>query len=67
MSEKLVLSVTEYAKLMNIGRDAAYTAVRNGDVPSVRVGNKIFRIPVAAVEQQLGLEPGKIDRMLAES
>jgi excisionase family DNA binding protein len=66
MNEKLVLSVTEYAKLMNIGRDAAYTAVRNGDVPAMRVGNKILRIPVAAVEQQLGLAPGKIDQMLAD-
>ena len=38
----LVLSVAEAAKLLQIGKGAAYEAVRTGDLPSIRVGRRIL-------------------------
>lgn len=36
-----VLTVTEVSRLMRIGRGTAYEAVRRGDIPSIRIGNRI--------------------------
>ena len=38
----LVLNVAEAAKLLQIGKGAAYEAVRTGDLPSIRVGRRIL-------------------------
>lgn len=53
-----VLTVEEAAKLLRIGRGAAYEAVRKGEIPSVRVGRTI-RVPRRALLELLGaLEAG---------
>lgn len=48
-----VLTVEEAAKLLRIGRGAAYEAVRKGEIPSVRVGRSI-RVPRRALLELLG-------------
>lgn len=45
-------SVDEVAALLGIGRNSAYEAVRRGDFPSIKVGNRIV------------VPKGPIDRML---
>lgn len=56
MSEPpLVLTVEEAARLLRIGRTAAYEAVRRGDIPSLRIG-KTLRVPRVALERMLAGE-----------
>ena len=42
MSESLVLTVEEAAKLLRVSRGSAYEAVRTGELPSVRIGRRIL-------------------------
>lgn len=43
------LSPTELASLLGIGRAAAYEALRRGDIPSIRLNDRMLRIPRAAL------------------
>lgn len=43
-----VLTVEEWAEAMRISRSAAYAAVKNGDVQTIRIG-RLIRIPASAV------------------
>ncbi len=54
MSEPSVLTVEEAAAVLRIGRSAAYTAVRCGDIPSVRLGRSL-RVPRHQLEAMLGM------------
>ena len=47
---QLLLGVREAALLLGIGRDSAYALVREGRLPSVRIGRRIL-VPRAALEQ----------------
>lgn len=44
----LVLSVPELAKVLGIGRNAAYSLVNSGEIRSIRIGKNI-RIPQFAL------------------
>ena len=50
--DKLVYSVTEIAKLLDIGRSKAYELVRSGTIPSLRLGRRIV-IPKLALSRFL--------------
>lgn len=50
--EVKVYTVEEVAKLLRIGRSAAYEAVRRGQIPSVRLGRRL-RVPSKALDQLL--------------
>lgn len=52
MSESLVLTIPEAAKLLAIGRTAAYEAARRGEIPAVRIGRS-WRVPRQALEELL--------------
>lgn len=54
MRGRLTCSVSEVAKLYGIGRNAAYAAVRAGEIPSLRIGGRIV-IPIARALEQLGV------------
>lgn len=43
-----VLTVTELQEILGIGRNTAYSLLRSGTVPSIKVGKK-YRIPKDAV------------------
>lgn len=48
------LSVEEAAEQLGIGREAAYQAVRSGQIPSLRIGRRI-RIPTPKLLEMLGV------------
>lgn len=50
--EKLTLTVPETARLLGVSRMTAYTAVREGAIPSLRIGRRVL-IPRAALERLL--------------
>jgi excisionase family DNA binding protein len=47
-----VLTVEEAARVLRLGRNAAYQAVRRGDIPSLRLGRRLL-IPKKAIEHML--------------
>ncbi|MFI6956652.1 helix-turn-helix domain-containing protein [Nocardia sp. NPDC050408] len=58
------VSVPDAARLLGVGRSTVYTAVKSGEVPSIRVGNRV-RIPSRWVRQvlQLQADPGDNDTL----
>lgn len=46
------VTVVEAAALLGVSRNTAYQAVRDGTVPSIRVGRRIL-VPVHALDQLL--------------
>jgi len=50
--EKRTYSIPEAAKVLGIGRTAAYEAARTGEIPTIRIGKRIL-VPVAALERLL--------------
>jgi excisionase family DNA binding protein len=48
----LVYTIREAASLLTLGRSSMYNAVRNGSIPSVKLGRRLL-IPRAALEQFL--------------
>jgi excisionase family DNA binding protein len=46
------LTVPEAAKVLGIGRTAAYEAAHTGEIPTIRVGKRIL-VPVAALNRLL--------------
>ncbi len=50
--EKRTYSIPEVAKVLGIGRTAAYEAARTGEIPTIRIGKRIL-VPVAALERLL--------------
>ncbi|WP_217369075.1 helix-turn-helix domain-containing protein [Nonomuraea antri] len=54
LSQRPTMTVAEAAALLGLHRDAAYEAVRRGDLPSIRIGRKIL-IPTAKLAAMLGL------------
>ncbi len=49
---KLTYTVPETAKILGIGRSAAYEAARSGQIPTIRIGKRIL-VPLAALERML--------------
>lgn len=49
---KLCISVPEAARLLGLGRNSVYEAVRRGEVPAVRVGRRLV-VPIRALEEWL--------------
>ena len=58
-SEKLTISIKDCAKLLGIGRTAAYQAVQSGQIPSLKIGRRRL-VPKSALERLLA-EAGTAD------
>lgn len=56
-----VLTVEEAQQRLRISRNAAYSAVERGEIPSVKIGRRIL-IPRAAFERLLRGEPAEQHR-----
>jgi len=54
-----VLSVPEAARLLGVTPATAYSWIRSGDLPHIRLGGRI-RVPTALLAEMLGLD---IDQM----
>lgn len=52
---RLTMNVDQAAEMLGIGRNAAYEAVRRGEIPCVRIGGRIL-VPRAALQKMLGLD-----------
>ena len=50
--ERKTVTVKEAATLLGIGRDTAYAAVRDGTLPSIRLGKRLV-IPIVALNKLL--------------
>ena len=57
--QRPVLSVEECAELLGISRYLAYKAVREGELPSLRIGYRLL-IPRAALERLLTQQPKQV-------
>lgn len=53
--DRLLLTVEEAARRLGIGRSLAWRLVRNGDLPSVRLG-RLVRVPRRSLEAWLGAQ-----------
>ena len=49
---KATVSVEEAASVLGVGRGTAYRGVRNGDIPSIKVGKRIL-VPVERLNAML--------------
>jgi excisionase family DNA binding protein len=49
----LTISVPEAGRRLGIGRNLAYAAAASGGIPTIRIGNKVLRVPVRALEKML--------------
>ena len=54
IARRVTISVEEAASLLGIGRSAAYDAARRGQLPTRRLGRRLF-VPVPAFFAWLGL------------
>jgi excisionase family DNA binding protein len=51
--DKKTVTVEQAAKVLGVGRSLAYKAVREGDIPSIKIGRRLL-IPKAALAELLG-------------
>lgn len=58
--DRKTYTVPEAAQVLGIGRNAAYEAVRTGQIPTIRIGKRIL-VPVAALRRML--ETPKAERI----
>jgi excisionase family DNA binding protein len=49
---RMTLTVNETAERLGIGRNQAYEAVKNGQIPAIRIGKRLL-VPEAALERLL--------------
>ena len=52
LSESLVLTVGEAAKLLRLSKTTTYDQIRQGSIPSIRMGKRIL-VPRAALMRML--------------
>jgi excisionase family DNA binding protein len=53
--KRLTLTVDETAEVLGISRWLAYALVRRGEIPSVRLGNRVV-VPIARLQAMLAGE-----------
>ena len=49
---RLILTPMEVARLLGLGKNTTYDAIRRGDIPAIRVGKRLL-VPRAALEEWL--------------
>jgi excisionase family DNA binding protein len=50
--QKQTYTISEVAKLLGIGRSAAYEAARTGQIPIIRIGKRLI-VPAVALDRML--------------
>ena len=50
--DKRVVSVIEASKILGIGKNLCYEAIRRGEIPALRIGKRLL-VPKAALERLL--------------
>ncbi len=54
---RIVLTVAEAARVLGVGRNQVYAAVRRGELPSLQVGRRLL-ISRTALEELVDLQAG---------
>lgn len=49
------MSVPEAGRIFGLSRPTAYEAAKRGELPTIRVGRRLF-VPVAKLREMLGLD-----------
>jgi hypothetical protein len=57
LTENLAVSVSTASKALGTGEYATYTAIKSGDIPSIKVGRRIM-VPTAPLMRMLGIDSG---------
>ena len=60
--ERQVYSVVEAGQVLGLSKNSAYEAVRNGQIPAIRIGGKLI-VPKQAVDRMLGAAEVKSTEM----
>jgi len=58
--QRLTLTVEEAAATLGVSRASAYEAVRRGQIPAIRIGNRIL-VPRSKLQDMLNAEPSNSD------
>lgn len=53
-TDQAVLSVPEAGELFRLGRAASYAAAKRGDLPTIRLGRRVW-VPVPALQELFGI------------
>ena len=61
--DRLTITVPEVARLLGVSRMTAYAAVRDGTIPSLRIGRRVL-ISRAALDRWLAKTDGDEKKML---
>jgi excisionase family DNA binding protein len=59
LMEELTVKVDDAAALLGLSRHGAYNAIKEGQIPSIRIG-RCIRVPTASLRTMLGIENAKI-------
>jgi excisionase family DNA binding protein len=52
--KRLTYEVPEAGELLGLTRYAAYEAAKRGDIPTIRIGRKLLRVPKRAFHDKFG-------------
>ncbi len=58
MTKKITGTVDEAAKVLGVSRNSAYEGVKDGEIPSMRVGKRIL-VLWGPLMRKLGVEEGE--------
>jgi excisionase family DNA binding protein len=58
LAQEPTVRVDDAAALLGMSRNGAYNAIREGNLPSIRIG-RCIRVPSAQLRQMLGLQPAE--------
>ena len=56
MIKRRTTTVDEAAQALGVSRNAAYSAIRRGEIPAIRIGDRRL-VPIIAIERRLAGEP----------
>ncbi len=62
--DRVVLTVPEAGRMLGLGRNAAYEAAARGEIPTIRIGKKLLRVPKIAFDRMLEQGAGVKQREL---
>ncbi|MFZ5639181.1 MAG: helix-turn-helix domain-containing protein [Bacillota bacterium] len=58
---KATMTVPEAAKYLGISRSLAYTLIKSGEIPSLKLGEKRIIIPRTALERMLEIQAQNVN------
>ena len=63
MTKKLVLRPSEAFKILGVGNTAGYAAIKNGEIPSIKINGRIY-IPTKKLCELIGADPSDLEGLI---